>query len=51
MAFLKLTDITQVHDPGLYLPEAGGWSSAGGAEELGWWIKKEHRGRERRTVC
>lgn len=41
MAFLKLTDITQVHDPGLYLAEVGGWNSSGRAEELGWWIKKK----------
>lgn len=40
-ACLKLTDITQVQDPGLYLAEVEGWSSAGGAEEQGWWIKQE----------
>jgi hypothetical protein len=26
MSFLKLTDVTQVHDPRLYLTELGGWS-------------------------
>lgn len=41
MAFLKLTDVTQVHDPRLYLTEVGGWDSTRRAEERGWWIKKK----------
>lgn len=44
MAFLKLTDVTQVHDPRLYLTEVGGWNATGRAEELGWWIKKKAEG-------
>lgn len=45
MAFLKLTDITRGHDPGLHLTEVGGWNSTGRAEELGWWwVRKESRG-------
>lgn len=38
MAFLKLTDVTQVRDPRLYLAEVGGWDSTGRAEEQGWYI-------------